>query len=315
MARRYDEPGRRQLPVSPATSDISVIIPFYNREQFIDQAVQSALAQTLKPLEIILVNDCSQESSRRYLDRYADSCRIVDLTNNVGLAGARNAGIRAARGQFIALLDDDDIWLPQKLELQRRYMEEHPECSAVHCSVRAFFSNKPDEVWTCFEPGPMTLAQALNFYRWVIPSTLMVRASVMGALGGFDFRFRECEDREFMIRCAAAGYRMEGIGEPLVRFRRVGDDRLSERRWRMYRVHMRVVWLHKALFYRTYGLRGPLIFLLMALHFYTLNTRYLGRAVRFLMRFARVENRVRPGFRDPVTAEEHGTATAALVNG
>lgn len=297
--------------MSLSASDVSVIIPYFNREEFIDEAVQSVLAQTLKPLEIIIVNDCSRESSRRHLDRYAGTCRIVDLTTNVGLAGARNAGIRVAQGQFIALLDDDDIWLPNKLEVQRRYMEEHPECSAVHCSVRAFFSNKPDEVWTFFGPGPMTLSQALTYHHWVIPSTLMVRASVIRALGGFDVSFRECEDRDFMIRCAAAGYRIEGISEPLVRFRRVGEDRLSERRWRMYRVHIRVVWLHKALFYRTYGLRGPLNFLLMSLHFASFNTRYVDGAVRLLMRFVKVEYQVKQGYRDPVTAPDyrHGLDT------
>ena len=75
-------------------SDISVIIPYYNREQYIDETVQSVLAQTLKPIEIIIVNDRSRESSRRHLDRYADTCRILNLPENVGLAAARNAGMR-----------------------------------------------------------------------------------------------------------------------------------------------------------------------------------------------------------------------------
>lgn len=86
-----------------AASDISVIIPYYNREKYIDEAIQSVLAQTLKPLEIIIVNDCSHSSSRKYLDRYADVCRIIDLEKNVGVAAARNVGIQAARGQFVAL--------------------------------------------------------------------------------------------------------------------------------------------------------------------------------------------------------------------
>jgi glycosyltransferase involved in cell wall biosynthesis len=301
--------------VSLATNDVSVIIPYYNRDQFIDEAVQSVLAQTLKPLEIIIVNDCSLAASRRHLDRYGETCKIVDLTTNIGLAGARNAGIRVARGQFVALLDDDDAWLPNKLEEQRRYMEEHPECSAVHCSVRAFFSSKPDEVWTFFGPGPMTLAQALTYHHWVVPSTLMVRTQVMRALGGFDVGFRECEDRDFMIRCAAAGYRIEGIAEPLVRFRRIGDDRLSEHRWRMYRVHIRVVWLHKALFYRTYGLRGPMNFLLMSLHFASFNTRYVDGGVRFLMRFIKVEYQVRRGYRDPVSMGDYRYAPTTVESG
>jgi glycosyltransferase involved in cell wall biosynthesis len=286
-----------------ATRDISVIIPYYNRERYIDEAIQSVLAQTLKPLEIILVNDCSQESSRRYLDRYAGVCKIVDLAKNVGLAGSRNAGIRAARGQFVALLDDDDIWLARKLEMQRQYMEEHPQCSAVHCSVWAFFASKQDELWSRFATGPMTLAQALADEHWVVPSTLMVRTSAVRAFGGFDISFRECEDRDFMIRFAAAGYRIEGIKEPLVRLRRVGHDSLSEHRWRMFLVHVRIVWLHKALYHRAYGLRGPMNFLLRTLFLASCKTRYVDGAVRFLLRHIEVKWQVRPGFRDPVLSE------------
>jgi len=284
----------------PVTSDISVIIPYYNREQFIDEAVRSVLAQTLQPLEVIIVNDCSCESSRRYLDRYTGICKIVDLAVNVGLAGSRNAGIRVAGGQFIALLDDDDVWLPEKLEIQRKYMEEHPDCSAVHSAVWAFFSDRQDELWRQFGPGTMTLAQALTELHWVIPSTLMIRTPVIRALGGFDVRFRECEDRDFMIRCAAAGYRIEGIPEPLVRFRRIGHSSLSERRWRMFVVHMRIVWLHKALYYQVYGMRGLVNFLLATLHIASYKTRYVDGAVRFAMRVFEVKWRVRPGYHEPI---------------
>jgi len=142
-----------------------------------------------------------------------------------------------------------------------------------------------------------------------------VRSSVMRALGGFDISFRECEDRDFMIRCAAAGYKIEGIPEPLVRFRRVGDDRLSEHRWRMYRVHVRVVWLHKSLFYQTYGLRGPMNFLLMSLHFASFNTRYVDGGVRFLMRFIKVDYQVRPGYRDPVAPVHQRQALTTVESG
>jgi glycosyltransferase involved in cell wall biosynthesis len=286
-----------------ATSDISVIIPYYNREKYIDEAVQSVLAQTLKPLEIIIVNDCSRESSRRYLDRYADVCTIVDLTVNVGLAGSRNAGIRVARGQFIALLDDDDIWLPEKLKRQRMYMEEHPACSAVHSQVWAFFPDNHEQIWSLFRPGPMLLAHALSDQYWVVPSTLMIRTSVIRALGGFDVRFRECEDRDFMIRCCAAGYGIEGISEPLIRLRRNSDDSLSERRWRMFRVHVRIIWIHKSLFYRAYGLRGPMNFLLRTLFIASCKTKYVDGPVRFLLRVIKVKWQVRANYRDPVLSK------------
>jgi glycosyltransferase involved in cell wall biosynthesis len=268
----------------PAERDISVIIPYYNRDEFIDDAVKSVLAQTLQPLEIIIVNDGSRESSRRYLDRYADICRILDLPTNVGSAESRNAGIRLVRGRFVALLDDDDIWLPEKLEVQRAYMEEHPACSAVTSWVTAFFADKSDDLWIQCDSHPMRLPQALKEWYWAIPSTLMIRTDAFRAVGGFDPSFRVCEDREFMIRFCAAGYSVESIPRSLVRFRRTGQTCLTGRKWTTYRAHIRLVWLHRALFYRVYGVRGMLNFLLATLRKATEDTRYLDGAVRFLLR-------------------------------
>jgi len=287
----------------PIPRDISVIIPFYNREEFIDDAVQSVLAQTLQPLEIIIVNDCSRESSRRYLDRYGDVCRIIDLPKNVGLAGSRNAGIREARGRFIALLDDDDIWLPEKLAVQRAYMEEHPPCPAVTCWVTAFFRDKPDDLWVQFGPDPIRLSQALNEWYWAVPSTLMIRTGALRAVGGFDPRFRECEDRDFMIRFCAAGYSIEGIPRSLVRFRRAGQSSLSGRKLRMYRVHLRIVWIHRALFYRVYGIRGIANFLFATLRKATEQSRILHRAFGLWLRVFPLKYSTRSGYQEPIASE------------
>lgn len=284
--------------------DISVIIPFYNREQFIDDAVQSVLSQTLPPLEIIIVNDCSRESSRKYLDRYKHVCRIVDLPNNVGLAGSRNAGIHEVRGRFIALLDDDDIWLPEKLAVQRAYMEEHPACPAVTSWVTAFFRDRPDDLWVQFGSDPIRLSQALNEWYWAVPSTLMIRADALRAVGGFDPSFRECEDRDFMIRFCAAGYSIEGIPRSLVRFRRAGQSSLSGRRLRMYRVHLRIAWIHRSLFYRVYGARGIVNFLLATLRKATEQVRILNRAFSLLLRAFPLRYSTRPGYEEPIAREQ-----------
>ncbi len=296
---------KKKFSMTQTSSDITVLIPFYNREQYIDEAVQSVLAQTLKPLEIIIVNDCSRESSRRYLERFADVCKIVDLTTNVGLAGSRNAGIRAARGQFIALLDDDDIWTPEKLAVQRKYMEEHPECTMVHSKVCAFYTNAEDHVFGRFDPWqPMSLAQALRDEYWAVPSTMMFRTAAIRAIDGFDQSFRECEDRDFLIRIAAAGYRIEGIPEPLIRFRRTLHGSLSEQLWTMFRAHLRVVWKHRALYHRAYGWRGAANFLLVTLHMASWKTRYVDGTVRFLLRVYDRKWIVKPGYRDPVQVPE-----------
>jgi glycosyltransferase involved in cell wall biosynthesis len=314
MAGRQNEIGQRPAIVNSKAGDISVVIPFYNREEYIDQAVQSVLAQTLQPLEIIIVNDCSRESSRRYLDRYVDVCRIVDLPKNVGLAAARNAGIRQARGQFIALLDDDDIWLPRKLEVQHRYMIEHPECSSVHTAVWLFFSNRPDVRYKLFEPIPLSLAQALTHEQWVVPSTLLIRTRVVRDVGGFDPWFRENEDRDFVIRCCAAGCRIEGIDEPLARMRRESHNHLAGRPVRMYLAHVKLCWKHKALYYRVYGLRGILSFLLSSFYLVgdlylirkykvvSMKTRCVDRGMRLVRRFLKVRYPVRPDYQEPVSS-------------
>lgn len=311
--------------MNSGAGDISVIIPFHNREEYIDQAVQSALGQTLKPLEIIIVNDCSRESSRRYLDRYADVCKIVDLQKNVGLAAARNAGIRQARGEFIALLDDDDIWLPQKLEVQRHYLAEHPECSAVHTAVWLFFSNRPEVRYKLFESVPLSLAQALTHDQWVVPSTLLIRTRVVQDVGEFDPWFRENEDRDFVIRCCAAGYRIEGIDEPLVRMRRESHNHLAGRPFRMFLAHIKICWKHKALYYRVYGLRGIVSFLFSSLYLVcdlyllrkykvvNMRTRFVDRSARLLRRFFKVKYQVRAEYQDPVSPGRKSDARESAV--
>jgi glycosyltransferase involved in cell wall biosynthesis len=284
-------------------SDISVVIPYFNREKYIDEAIQSVFAQRLPPLEVIIVNDASREFSRRYLDRYADACLIVDLATQTGAAAARNEGIRRARGRYIAFLDSDDVWLPEKLEVQRRYLEEHPECALVHSAAWSFASDRADFLCACDWPMPLTLAQALTHDHWMILPTVLVRANVVRALGGFDTKFVGSEDHDLTIRCCAAGYRIEGIREPLIRFRREGHPSLTRKRWRMFLTHLRLCWKHQRLYRRVYGIRGMASFLLATLHIAAFETHYVDGFVRFLMRIFKVTYRIRPSYRDPVASQ------------
>ncbi len=291
------------IPMASEQSDISVVISYCNREEYIDEAIQSVLAQTLPPLEILIVNDGSRESSRRYLDRYAGVCTIIDLPVNVGLSVARNEGIRRARGRFIAFLDDDDLWLPEKLEKQLRYMAEHPRCAMVHSAAWAFFSGRPDRFLTRDWPEPLSLAQALTHDFWAIPSTMLVRADAARALGGFDPRLRRSEDHDFQLRCAAAGYRIESIPEPLTRLRRQGHASLTRRPWRMFAGHLGLCWKHRALYRRVYGWRGIVSFTLASLELDSRKVRYVGGAARLLLRFIPVKWEVRPDHVEPVREE------------
>ncbi len=293
------------------SADISVVIPYYNREQYIDETVQSVLAQTLQPLEIILVNDGSRESSRRCLDRYADVCTIVDLPVNVGAPTARNEGIRRARGRFIALLDSDDLWLPRELEVQRRYMAEHPRCDMVHSAAWAFYSDRPDRLFRRDWPRPLPLALALTRQYWVVLSTVLIRAEVARALGGFDPRFRLADDFEFTLRCAAAGYWIESILEPLARYRRQGHESLTKHEWPAFFDHLGICWKHKKLYCRVYGVRGMVSFCLTSLAYSTKKVRYAGGAVRMLLRLIPIKWEVRPDYVEPVRPDVSPTAWPA----
>ncbi|MBW6458328.1 MAG: glycosyltransferase family 2 protein, partial [FCB group bacterium] len=105
---------------------ISLVIPVFNRPQEIRRALDSVRTQTLLPYEIIVVNDGSTDNTQDVLSAYLPEIRIIARENG-GVAAARNSGILAAEGEWIAFLDSDDTWLPDKLEKQARYLAAHPE--------------------------------------------------------------------------------------------------------------------------------------------------------------------------------------------
>src|SRR5262249_24363765 len=124
----------------------------------------------------------------------------------------------------------------------------------------------------------------------------------------FDTRFVGSEDHDFTIRCCAAGYHIDGIREPLIRFRREGHQSLTRGHWRMFRTHVLLCWKHRELYNRAYGIRGIVSFLLATLHIAAFRTRYVDGAVRFLMQIFSVRYETKPGYRDPVrsTASDVG---------
>lgn len=112
-------------------ADISVIIPYYNSENTIEQAVESIFKQTILPLEVIIVDDCSMHIKSRDVllnikNKYKN-IKLIFLNINSGPATARNSAWNIAKGKYIAFLDSDDVWHPQKLEIQYKYMEEHSD--------------------------------------------------------------------------------------------------------------------------------------------------------------------------------------------
>src|ERR1700683_1346744 len=113
--------------------DVSVVIPTHNRALQVKEAIDSVLAQSEPVREIIVVDDGSTDDTQKQLSTYADRVRVLILQGE-GASAARNSGIRAALGQWIAFLDDDDVWLPAKIERQMMLARQNPKLALIYCS-------------------------------------------------------------------------------------------------------------------------------------------------------------------------------------
>lgn len=192
---------------------ISVVIPYYNGAGFIHEALASVRAQTLAPREIIVVDDGSTRDAADILDREARNCIVVRLPRNRGQAVARNVGIVRATGDWVAFLDCDDLWAPEKLERQAAVVEANPDCRAVHGGLRSCW---PDGRERVTRKSDVTLDDFMIFPCPIVLSTVMMQRQALVECGLFDPSLRCCEDLELFLRFCSAGGRFCAVPDPLV---------------------------------------------------------------------------------------------------
>jgi SAM-dependent methyltransferase len=203
-------------------TEIAVVIPCYNLGRTVEQAVDSVLAQTRPAAEIVVVDDGSTDLySRRLLAKLARPRTRVVRTANRGLPAARNHGIGLTSAGYLVALDADDFLAPSYLERTAARLDADPGLAFVSTGMRGF--EGADYVWT---PPPCDLIVALA--RGTAHASSMFRRRVWDAVGGFDERFRTCEDLDFWVAAMARGLRGDVIDEPLLH-RRVRADSLHHR--------------------------------------------------------------------------------------
>lgn len=204
---------------------VSITIPFYNAERFIGETIESVLAQTYASWELLLVDDGSHDGStkiaRSYAARFPD--KIVYLEHeshrNLGVNAARNLGARNSRGEFLAFLDSDDIWLPAKLEMNVSDLNKYPEAGFLFSPTEYWYEwdpegngNRRNEV-PMIAPGdrlyapPALLAKSLSLggYGVPCPCSFLVRRRAFERVGGFDEEFNPAtfqhfEDGAFLVK-------------------------------------------------------------------------------------------------------------------
>jgi glycosyltransferase involved in cell wall biosynthesis len=205
--------------------EVSVIIPAYNRGWIIKEAIDSVLSQTFDGYELIVVDDGSNDNTAEILESYGIKLRIIHQTNQ-GVSAARNRGIMASSGQLIALLDSDDLWLPEKLDRQMSFFRNNPD--AMICQTQEIWIRNGKRVNPCKHHkklSGMIFEPSLNLCL-VSPSAVMFKRELVDMVGFFDECLPACEDYDLWLRISPA-YPIYLIDEPLIIKRGGHSDQLS----------------------------------------------------------------------------------------
>jgi glycosyltransferase involved in cell wall biosynthesis len=212
---------------------VSVIIPVYGVEKYIASTVQSVLDQTYKNFEILIIDDASRDKSIEICQKFTDPRIKIIHQANRGLAGARNTGIRHAQGEYLAFLDGDDLWLPQKLEKQIECLENSPTVGVSFCRS-AFIDEQGKPLGTYQMPKLKGITTPYLLCRNPVGngSAPVIRKEVFEAIKFsdnlygtvedfyFDEQFRQSEDIECWIRISIqTDWQIEGITEALTLYR------------------------------------------------------------------------------------------------
>ncbi len=204
---------------------ISVIIPTYNRGWIIKEAIDSVLAQEYINYELIVVDDGSTDDTHDILNSYQKNFLVL-RQNNKGVSAARNRGFAAASGRFIAFLDSDDIWLPQKLSQQVDFFQSNPDaliCQTEEIWIRNNVRVNPKKRHK--KPSGMIFEPSLSLCL-VSPSAVMIKKNLFEEVGLFDETLPACEDYDLWLRVSCR-HPVHLIDTPLIIKRGGHDDQLS----------------------------------------------------------------------------------------
>ena len=227
---------------------VSIVIPTCNRPELLKRALKSVTEQTYNDYEVIVIDDGQKERAHSIVSTFS-SLPITYIQNEVSLGGggARNKGISTAQGEYVAFLDDDDVWVPDKLEIQVMLLDgAGPEIGFVFSAVENCYSDKSviTEVDATVRDYSVI---ALTRFKGFLTSSLLVRKKVLDEVGGFDETLPSHQDPDLIIRITR-NYQGIGLTEPLVKMRMSDiDDHIGGNIYRKIEGREHVLEKHKAL--------------------------------------------------------------------
>lgn len=192
---------------------VTVVVAAYNAASYVREAIQSVLDQDYPAKEVVVVNDGSTDDTLRILATFGDAIRVIDQPNG-GPPKARNSGLRAAKGEYVAFLDADDRWLPGKLSAQVADLEAHPDIGINYTAWQTW----PPDADGCFrvpsvdvgDPSDRTLDEDRSGWRYdallfdceLLTTTVMLRTSLVRKIGEFDTRLFNGDDYDYWLRAS-----------------------------------------------------------------------------------------------------------------
>ena len=235
---------------------ISVVLPAYNRADSIQAAAESVLHQSWQDFELLIVDDCSTDGTAETIKRLTDPrVHCLSTPHNMGPSGARNVGIKAAQGKWVAFQDSDDEWLPEKLTLQMARLETRGNVDVgVYCGMVIVGSPEGGTTFRTaarYHPDPKLesvegdITRTLLGNSLISTQTLMARRDVLQELGGFDEALPALEDWEFVIRLSLKGS-FAFVDSPLV-LQNFSTNSISKDRWRRADARRQIVEKHAGL--------------------------------------------------------------------
>lgn len=247
---------------------VSVIIPTYNRAAYLSDAIESVLCQTLKDFELIIVDDGSSDKTREIINAYSDQRIKYLYKENGGAASAMNFGIAKSTGSYIARLDSDDIFLPEKLEIQVNLLNLNPEYGLVY--TQAYNIDEKGNMLGLYlnnHTCPLEPLKVLRHFLFPPSQSIMFRKSCMDTIGYFDEDMPIAEDWDFCIRMAQQ-YKFAYCDEPLVKIRR-HSEMITADKIKTSHAILRVMQKH----IKTLSMEGGESWL--SPHYYKVGRRYL----------------------------------------
>ncbi|HUX35674.1 MAG TPA: glycosyltransferase [Candidatus Paceibacterota bacterium] len=196
---------------------VSILIPAYNAEKFVKAAIDSALGQTYKNIEVVVINDGSTDGTAEAVKPYLSDKRIIYFEQpNGGISKARNKAFELSHGDYITFLDADDLEAPSKVEDEVNFLESHKDYGVAYCRVLSFYDDAPDKKYGYDRTMPSgDIFRELLRHQFINPGSVMMRRDVFASENGFNPDFRDAEDWDLWRRLSYKGVKFGYVDKPL----------------------------------------------------------------------------------------------------